>query len=234
MGARADHALAAAGDAAREAGRWLRGAPGTLVWLGILLVTEVVSGRLSPEALHDVLGARSTNLDHLASDPLHVLVVSAFWLAGGTWLSYAVLFLVFVATTERWLGTRRWLVVLATAHVVATYVSQGILYLWIQVGREPASEAHTLDYGVSYALAGCQAVLTWHVARPWRWGYLAVLLAVYTVPLLADVDFTDAGHLTAALLGLALYPLTRGIGEPWDPRRTWRRLRSPTTGVPPA
>jgi hypothetical protein len=221
MRARVSRALDAAGAGARCAAMWLRRAPGTLVWLAILLVTEAISMHLAPEALHDVLGARSTNLYNLAHDPVHVLVVSAFWLAGGTWLEYLVIFLVFMAPAERWLGTWRWLAVVATAHVVATYVSQGIVFLAIRNGAEPVSEVHTLDYGVSYALAGVQAVLTWHIARPWRWLYLAGLLGVYVVPLTFDLDFTKIGHLTAALLGLALYPVTRGRGAPWDPWTAW-------------
>jgi hypothetical protein len=42
--------------------------------------------------------------------------------------------------------------------------------------------------------------------------------------------FTDAGHFTALLLGMACFPMTRGRAGSWDPalsvRAAWARLRS--------
>ena len=40
---------------------------------------------------------------------------------------YAVLFELFHANVERWIGTLRWLCVVAVAHVAATLISQEIL-----------------------------------------------------------------------------------------------------------
>jgi hypothetical protein len=37
--------------------------------------------------------------------------------------------------------------------------------------------------GVSYFLVGVMAVLTYHIARPWRWAYLAILLLIFGFPL---------------------------------------------------
>jgi hypothetical protein len=58
------------------------------------------------------------------------------------------------------------------------------------------------------------AVLTYHVPHPWRLAYLFAVLVVYGVPLITGRTFTDLGHFTAALIGLACYPLTRGTTKP--------------------
>lgn len=209
----------------RAAWRYVRRAPGTFVWLGILLATSIVVHRLSPGAERHVLGSRSTNLHHLQEDPLRVLVTSAFWLAGGGWPLYFVVYNLFHVPAERWLGTLRWLAVVVIAHVGATYLSEGVLYWAIQHGHAPESAAFTLDVGVSYGLAGVVAVLTYRIAKPWRYLYLAGVLVFFGVPLLSSPNFTDVGHFTAVLIGLACQPLVRGRPGVWDPVAAARSLR---------
>jgi rhomboid family protein len=70
------------------------------------------------------------------------------------------------------------------------------------------SLAYTIDIGVSYGLAGVVGVLTYGIPRPWRWGYLAGILAFFAFPVLRGGTFTDLGHLTALLIGLCCYVLT--------------------------
>jgi hypothetical protein len=143
-----------------------------------------------------------------------VLVASALWIQTPSgFVFYAVLFELVHATAERWLGTWRWLAVVAVAHVGATLVSQKAVRLGIRAQRLPHSLAHTVDIGVSYGLAGVVGVLTYRVPRPWRWGYLAAVLGFLTYQVAHDGTFTDLGHLTALLLGLCCYALT-------PPRRT--------------
>ncbi|MCA1008415.1 hypothetical protein LCL87_22130 [Rhodococcus hoagii] len=214
-----------AADLAAATWRYVRRAPGTFVWLAILLVTSIVMNHLSPLALDDVLGDRSTNLHHLREDPVHVLITSAFWLAGGSWLSYFVLFNLFHVPVERWLGTLRWLSVAVIAHVGATYISEGVLYLAIHDDRAPESAVNTLDVGVSYALAGVTAVLAYRIAPPWRYLYVLGVLLVYGLPLLGGLTFTDIGHFTAVLIGFACYPLTRSRPGVWDPADWLRGMR---------
>lgn len=204
---------------------YVRRAPGTFVWLAVLLATTVVMHHLSPTALNDVLGDRSTNLHHLRQDPVRVLISSAFWLAGGSWLGYVVLYNLFHVPAERWLGTWRWLTVVVVAHVGATYLSEGVLYLAIRHGRAPESAVNTLDIGISYALAGVMAVLTYRIAPPWRYPYVVGVLLVYGLPLLGGLTFTDIGHFTAALIGLGCYPLTRARPGTWDPAAWLRGMR---------
>ncbi|QCB51125.1 hypothetical protein E5720_00320 [Rhodococcus sp. PAMC28707] len=208
----------------RAAGFYVRRAPGTFVWLAILLATSVTMRYLSPDTLDVLLGNRSTNLHHLAQDPVRVLVSSAFWLEGGGWLTYFVLYNVFHVPAERWLGTLRWLSVVVVAHVGATYVSEGVLYWAIRHGYTPGSAVDTLDVGVSYGLAGVIAVLTYRIALPWRYLYIAGVLVFYAVPLSVDLNFTAVGHFTAVVLGLCCYPLTRSRGGVWSPIEAVRRV----------
>ncbi|MHA6763482.1 rhomboid-like protein [Streptacidiphilus sp. PAMC 29251] len=211
--------------AAAAVWRYVRSAPGTFLWLLALAVTTHLLNRISPEFRDEFLRQRSTNLHELGTRPIRVLIGSAFWLDGGGWPAYFLLYNLFHVPAERWLGTWRWLGVLAFAHVGATYISEGVLYWAIRHGNAPASAVNTLDVGVSYALAGIQAVLVYRLAAPWRWFYLAVLLLWYGSALVHGRTFTDVGHFTAALLGLACYPLVRGRGTPWNPAVWLRSLR---------
>lgn len=199
---------------------YVRSAPGTFLWLLALLFTTIALHHINPRFTDAFLRRRSTNLHQLSTDPVRVLVVSALWLDGGGWLGYVVLYNLFHVPVERWLGTLRWFVVIAAAHVGATYLSEGVLYWAIHHGRAPASAVNTLDVGVSYALAGAQAVLAYRIATPWRYPYAAAVLLWYGSALISGRTFTDVGHLSAALIGFACYPLTRNRGPAWNPR-TW-------------
>jgi hypothetical protein len=204
---------------------YIRRAPGTYLWLLALLLSTYVINHIDPAFQDRFLRQRSTNLHHLATDPVRVLIGSAFWLDGGGWFGYFVLYNIFHVPAERWLGTLRWIAVLAVAHVGATYISEGVLHWAIRHGHAPASAVNTLDVGVSYALAGVQAVLAYRIARPWCHLYGAAVLAWYGSALVHGRTFTDVGHFTAALLGLACYPLARGRGGRWDPVAWLRSLR---------
>ncbi|MFD0338302.1 rhomboid-like protein [Streptomyces sp. NPDC127117] len=200
---------AAAGSWLRSVGSWIRSAPGTYVWLAALFVTTVIVHQMSPDFEEDFLRQRSTNIHELTQDPLRVLITSAFWIDGGRWIPYAVLYTVFHAPAERWLGTLRWLAVVVLAHVLASLASEGVLAWAIRHGHVPWSAASTLDVGVSYALAGVIAVLTYRIPQPWQYVYLFAVLVFYGIPLVTGRSFTDLGHFTAVLIGLACYPLTR-------------------------
>lgn len=208
----------------------LRTAPGTYIWLAVLFLTTVVLHHMDPALADDFLRRRSTNIHHLSEHPVRVLVTSALWLDGGTWrtwLLYAVLYSVFHAPAERRLGTLRWFAVVAAAHIGATYLGEGVLGWAIRHGIAQPESVNTLDVGVSYALAGVVAVLTYRIPSPWRYVYLFGVLTFYALPLVNGRTFTDIGHFSAVLIGLACYPLTRNPGP--------RRLRTSRTrpAVPP-
>jgi peptidoglycan/LPS O-acetylase OafA/YrhL len=96
-----------------------------------------------------------------------------------------------------------------TAHIGATYLSQGWLYLAIEYHHASQRLVHTTDIGVSYFLVGAIAVLAYCNATPWRWGYLAVLIAIFGWLLITAADFTAIGHFSAIFIGLMFYPMAR-------------------------
>ncbi|WP_033416076.1 rhomboid-like protein [Streptomyces canus] len=199
---------------------YVRSAPGTYVWLAVLFVTTVALHHMSPEFEVQFLRQRSTNIHELSSNPLRVLVSSAMWIDSGHWLPYVVLYSLFHAPAERWLGTARWLAVCAAAHVLATLISEGALLWGIRHGMAPASAVNTLDIGVSYALAGVVAVLVYRIPSPWRYVYGFVVLVVYAVPLVTGRTFTDLGHFTSALIGFGCWPLVAGREKARNPKET--------------
>ncbi|PXW28795.1 UNVERIFIED_CONTAM: hypothetical protein DES50_11179 [Williamsia faeni] len=205
---------------------YLRSAPWTFSWLLLLLITTTIQHSVSRATLESLLAARSTNLHHLATDPLHVLVSSLFWIDGYVWLPYLLMFCVFHAPAERWLGAWRWAVVGLTAHVVATYISEGLLWIAIRQGLADSSLVDARDIGVSYFLAAIVGVLTYHIAFPWRWVYLFLILAWFGVPVMIDPGLTGIGHLSSMIIGLAFYPLARGRDRPeWNPAALYLRVR---------
>ncbi|MFJ2739326.1 rhomboid-like protein [Streptomyces sp. NPDC087440] len=216
--------------------RYLRSAPGTHLWLLALLVTTVAMRRMDPTFADEFLRQRSTNIHHLSQNPSRVLISSAFWIDGGGWLLYAVLYSLFHAPVERWLGTLRWLGVVLATHVGATYLSEGVLGWAIKHGIAPPQSVNTLDVGVSYALAGVAAVLAYRIPAPGRYLYLFAVLTFYALPLVNGRTFTDIGHFAAVLIGLACYPLTRnptGPSRPGNPApRRPRRPRTPPSTPP--
>lgn len=207
------------GEASRPLRSWVRSAPGTHIWLLITAITSVVIA-FSTEGLERFLLHRtSSNIHELAAHPLQSLVTSSFWIENpSSFLLYAVLFEVFHAPVERWLGTPRWLFTVATAHICATLISQKVVLVSIENHEVPRRMAHVVDIGVSYGLAASVGILTYRIPRPWRWLYLAGALAFFGLPLATVGSYTDLGHAIALAIGLACWPLTR-VGDD-GPRRT--------------
>lgn len=218
-------------DACRFAAGWVRSSPGTHIWLAILAVTSVVVAVAAPHTRSELLHHYSTNLVELHRHPIRVLIGSAFWIqTPSAFAFYSVLFELVHAPAERWLGTWRWLFTAATAHIGATLVSQKSVFFGIKDDRLPHSLAHAVDIGVSYGLAGIVGVLAYRVPRPWRWGYLAVVLAFFGYPVLTGGTYTDLGHLTAVLLGLCCHAATP---LPAPPRDRTPPETAPPEGAPP-
>ncbi len=203
--------------------RRIRTAPWTFSWLALLLVTTIVQHSVPRGELKTLLGERSTNLDNLKSDPVHVLVTSLLWIDGYFWLPYLLLFWVFHAPAERWLGALRWASVGLVAHVAATYIGEGVLGWAIRHGHADPALIDVRDIGVSYFLAGIVGVLTYHIAYPWRWAYVVAAGACFAAPPLIHLTFTGIGHLSSFLIGLAFYPISRSRTAPvWNPAVAWR------------
>ncbi|BBX65435.1 hypothetical protein MSAS_46090 [Mycobacterium saskatchewanense] len=192
------------------------GAPLTYAWLFVLLITTIIQNVLSGRQLHAMLLHHSTNIHGLARDPLDVLFSSLLWIDGRNLEPYLLLFTLFLAPAEHWLGHLRWLTVGLTAHILSTYISEGMLYFAIEKRDAAERLINARDIGVSYFLVAIIAVLSYRIARPWRWGYLGVLFIIFTFPLLTmdrvELNFTAIGHFTSILIGLCFYPMARARG----------------------
>ena len=189
--------------------RYVKSAPLTYSWLVVLLITTIIQHSIPARHLQALLQKESTNLHHLASDPIRVLIQSLLWIDGRYWWPYLVVFTLFLAPAERWLGHLRWLLVGLVCHVGATYLSEGYLYWRIQEAVSSPRLIDARDIGVSYFVVGIVGVLTYHIPRRWRWLYLVAALVVFGASLAVKHDFTQLGHFSALLIGLACYPLTR-------------------------
>lgn len=201
-------------------------APVTFSWLAVLFMTTALQHLLPRLHLRELLHQNSTNLHHLASDPVRVLWSSLLWIDGYAWWPYLLVFCLFLAPAERWLGSLRFAIAGLTAHIVATYLSEGYLYWQIQEAAVSPRYLNARDVGVSYFVVGIVGLLTYRIARPWRWLYLLIAGAWFVMPVALGPTFTAVGHFSALLIGLALYPLSRGRpAPPLDPAVLYRMLR---------
>lgn len=184
----------------------------------------------------------STNLHNLQSHPLDVLFVSAFWVETA-WLFWpvAALVLVVLGVAERLLGSWWTLGVFVAGHVGGTLVTVAGIAVGVTSGRLPSELTYAVDVGPSYGLAAVAAVLA--VRTPGRRRRIAragVLILALAATAAVERDFTAAGHLVAAVLGLAVAPvvLPRGRPRAERPETGWRtsprtiRLTDRATAAP--
>jgi Rhomboid-like protein len=193
---------------------FVRAAPATYTYLFVLLITAWVLQTSSPRIAQRLVLERSTNLHHLAHDPVRVLIASAFWVAHA-WevLPWAVLFTLVLAPAEQWLGTARWAIVFAAGHIGATLLTAAGLWLAIRADAVDASAAHSADVGVSYGFLAIAGVLTYRLPRRWRPAYVLLLGGYILVAAFTRGTFTDAGHALALAIGLALYPVAQRVQQ---------------------
>lgn len=177
---------------------------GTLSWVAIVTATRLVLRGADPRLQHRLLQSASTNLNHLAHDPLNVLLTSVCFVTSTSgYFSFLLGALVISAPVERWLGLRRWLITVAIGHIGATLVVAFGLKLGVSAGWIDPAVSRAIDVGISYAMRSLAATLFFAISdRRLRRFHLAVLLVVTFVPLAVSHTFTDAGHLAALCLGL--------------------------------
>jgi hypothetical protein len=177
---------------------------GTLSWVAIVTATRLVLRGADPRLQHRLLQSASTNLNHLAHDPLNVLLTSVCFVTSTSgYFSFLLGALVISAPVERWLGLRRWLITVALGHIGATLVVAFGLKLGVSAGWIDPAVSRAIDVGISYAMRSLAATLFFVTSnRRLRRLHLSVLLVVTLVPLFVSHTFTDAGHLTALCLGL--------------------------------
>lgn len=202
-------------------GRCLSGAPATFTWLAVLAVTTRVQ-RAAGGSRSQLLRSQSTNLNHLSEEPTRVLAASLFWLDGKSWWPYVPPFAAVLAPAERRLGTVRWLVVGTVAHLTGTYLGQGYLRWSIRARQAPPRLADAHDVGVSYFLLGVAGTLSAYLPRRRRARVRAAAVGVLAANAMVRPTFTEVGHLSAFVTGLALSPLaTDRDSHPDDGRMHW-------------
>ena len=221
------------GRFARSVVRYVRAAPVTFVYIGVLTVTSCVLATTSARSARRLLRQHSTNLHQLARDPVRVLVSSAFWLTSPWELPvWIALFAVVLARVEQRLGPLRMLAIFGIGHVGATLVTAGGLWLALRADVVEHSVVNARDVGVSYGFLAVAAVMTYLLDRRFRVAFAVALTCLTVVVVVASSTFTNFGHLFAALFGFACYPLARGAAE----RRAGidRKLPAATGGETPA
>jgi hypothetical protein len=194
---------------------------------------ELVYSRLPAGSKDSVSAWASTNVHRLSHEPLGPLVVSGFVVEQHRLLWLALAGAASVAVELR-LGWLRSLLVLVSAHVVGTLLSEGILWLRVQRGDLPLSALRIDDVGPSYLVVGLLGAAV--VLGPGRVRCAAVLvLGVLSPGLLEGVtslDVTALGHIIAVATGSAVaYWVSRTRPGPLEPAsgdsstaRRWNRL----------
>ena len=199
--------VAQVASARRSLSRYLHSAPGTTIYLSVLIVTSLVVWTADPRLANRLLHAQSTNLHNMLHHPVSVLVLSAFWIEGGRLLPWVVPFALVMAPVERWIGTTRWLAVFAAGHIGATLVTVLGIWLVTRGGVTDSALVDTVDVGVSYGFYAVAAVLTPLLPGWWRWIVPTVVVGGLAVLAAEQHTFTDFGHLAAVAIGFGCRPI---------------------------
>lgn len=190
----------------------------------LLLVTTAVL-RLAPDDVDDrLLDGSSTDVTHLLHDPVLVMVASALFLPGLTWLPDGLVLLTIGRALERRVGSGRTLLVMVAGHVVGTLLTEVPIAVAVALHRLPESDATRRDVGASYALVAVVAALVGLLPRLVRLPVFVVgALLVAGVPELPP-DMTTWGHLVAATTGVCwwhhLRRRRRAVSAPVGPAGT--------------
>jgi hypothetical protein len=205
----------------------VRSAPLAAFYALSLVAIEAVMALLPHHQQLALARAASTNITHLAIDPLFVLPASAFVDQGDGFL-WLPLTLILIGGLERKLGAGRTLLIVFGAHVLATLISEGMLLAQIASHAAPRSDVDILDVGPSYVILA--AIAACLVLGSWKLRLAALVSGAIVIPgLLVGLDSFDMsamGHLSSLILG-ALFALActeRG--------HRWLADRRPTIPLP--
>ncbi|MFI2263843.1 rhomboid-like protein [Streptomyces tubercidicus] len=196
----------------------------TPLYVGAVQLGAYAAARLPARRRTDLLRAHSTNVANLRAGRWRTLVTSAAFVEHPLPLPYGAALLAALGTAEARWGTRRAAGVFAAGHIGASL----LVYAGLRArghgrtphgptdGSPPDTTAHALDVGASYgfnATVGALAATVPH--RGIRAAATAGLLGLATAPVLhRERTFTDAGHLVALALGVAMGAgIRRGTGR---------------------
>jgi hypothetical protein len=184
----------------------MRRAPVTSSFLGVLLGTTIVQRHFvsNDDAL---LRWASTNIDNMTTAPIRSLLASALLLPGGYWVVYAVALGGSLGWLEARVGTLRAVGVFLSAHVLATLVTEGGVWIGVNLGDVPNAARAQLDVGVSYGMWASIAAAAVLLPRRFRAPVAALLSLGVVVPIISDYNMTAAGHVLSFAIGLAWWPV---------------------------
>ena len=170
-----------------------------------LTVSWYAVGRQSGSVQSLVVDWASTNVVNLTDHPLSALISSAFVGESGLgqWLGLAA---VGLAATGWVFGAWRTALLVFTAHVIGTYLSEGVLAVRIAAHLAPPFDLHIRDVGPSYVvIAGLAAAVAygrWAGRIPGAIGL--TLMAPGSFAGLPSLDVAAIGHLCAVLVAVCL------------------------------
>jgi hypothetical protein len=161
----------------------------------------VAVGYAAGLAAGSLAGARwldwaSTNLANLRTRPVSAMVLSAF-LVEDDRLAWVLLALAGLGATGWVLGAWRTALLVAAAHVLATLVSEGVLWWRITAGAVPAAQEHVRDVGPSYVVIAALAFGVLYSPWPGR------ILCAIGLALVAPGSFRGLPHLELSSVGHA-------------------------------
>jgi hypothetical protein len=205
--------------------RAIRSAPLTFGWLLVLFVTTRIQRSAGRRGSKRIQRKHSTNLRRLNREPSRVLAASLFWLDGRMWSPYVPMFVAVVAPAERRLRWWRWLLIGFAAHAGGTFAGQGFLRWSLKRGAAPRRLVNARDVGVSYFVLGVAGALTGYLRPYWRSRSQLAGVAALAGNAALRPTFTEVGHLTAFVVGLAATPVVPDRDAmPYPPDEAERRM----------
>lgn len=166
-------------------------------------MSAVYAGVLSRADQRFLIGWSSTNLDNLDTRPVSTMVVSAF-VSEDPFIVWAIATSLGLWLLVRRFGNLRAAVLVATAHVVGTLISEGIAYWRVTAGQVPAAIRHIADVGPSYVTVAALFAVVLYGRRAWkRMAALTcwLMLAPFLFEGLGSLEVAAVGHLAATLAG---------------------------------
>jgi hypothetical protein len=205
-----------------------------LYLVGFVTVSTVYARALPPSEQRSFVAWASTNLDHLPSNPVGTLVVSAF-IAEGSVIAWLVVGSLALFPLVRRFGNLRAVLLAGGAHVLGSLLSQGLTALRLSIGAVPQSVRGETDVGPSYVIAAALvAVILYGPDRRSR--VLAFAGWVVLVPTLfgglASLEVSGVGHLVSMVTGALIGAVFVAREASRKPRTTGRPVEAATPTVP--
>ncbi|MCW2600904.1 MAG: hypothetical protein JWM02_2733 [Frankiales bacterium] len=191
--------------------RWSAAAAGLLrgrdvgaVYAGVVLISGIVVFAQPHGVAAQAVLDSSTNVSNLRTQPLLVLVLSAFVVSSleSLWILPCVVWV--FGAAQRWVGRAATVLVAAFGHVFATVFVGILVHAGIAHHALSNGVAHEPDVGVSYGLAALVGLMVFRLPQATRRKVAVLGTAALIGFVLVSQTFTDLGHLVAWGIGLAM------------------------------